>query len=154
VKSLELKVPPLVVVLLMGLLMWLVSWFMPAGRSLVLQARQLVSANVAAMGVIVCSLGVVRFRRTKTTVNPMKPGSASSLVVSGIYQFTRNPMYLGMLLVLTGWAIFLSNALSFLFLPAYVFHMNRFQIRPEERALASKFGQDFANYRSKVRRWL
>jgi protein-S-isoprenylcysteine O-methyltransferase Ste14 len=154
VKSLELKVPPLVVVLLTGLLMWLVSWSMPACRRLVLPGRQLVSANVAAIGAIVCSLGVVRFRRTKTTVNPMKPGSASSLVVSGIYQFTRNPMYLGMLLVLTGWAIFLSNALSFLFLPAYVFYMNRFQIRPEERALTSKFGQDFADYRSKVRRWL
>ena len=84
----------------------------------------------------------------------MKPESASSLVVSGIYRFTRNPMYLGMLLVLSGWAIFLSNALSFLFLPAYVVYMNRFQIGPEERALAAKFPQPFADYRSEVRRWL
>jgi protein-S-isoprenylcysteine O-methyltransferase Ste14 len=153
VKSLELKVPPLVVVLLTALLMWLVSWLAPVQR-LVLPARHLISAGIAVVGAMVCTLGVIRFRRTKTTVNPMKPESASSLVVSGIYRFTRNPMYLGMLLLLLAWAIFLSNTLSFLFLPAYVLYMNRFQIRPEERVLESRFSQEYASYRTKVRRWL
>ena len=152
-KSLELKVPPLALVLVTALLMWLVARFVPASR-FALPARALISAGAAVIGTIVCTLGVVRFGRTKTTVNPMKPESASSLVVSGIYRCTRNPMYLGMLLVLLGWAIFLSNALSFVFLPVYILYMNRFQIRPEERALESKFGQEYADYRSKVRRWL
>ena len=99
-------------------------------------------------------MGFASFRRAKTTVNPMKPDSASSLVVSGIYDLTRNPMYLGFLVILVGWAFFLSNALGFIFLPLFVLYMNRFQIEPEERALASVFGEAFASYRSRVRRWL
>ena len=92
--------------------------------------------------------------RAGTTVNPIKPETAGSLVVSGIYRRTRNPMYLGFLLGLAGWAVFLSNALAFIFLPVFVLYLNRFQIRREERALASVFGKDFAAYQSKVRRWL
>jgi len=84
----------------------------------------------------------------------MKPQSSSVLVVSGVYKLTRNPMYLGFLLVLLGWAVFLSNVLAFLLLQAFIAYMNRFQIEPEERALASLFGQDFADYKSRVRRWL
>jgi len=84
----------------------------------------------------------------------MTPQSASALVVSGIYRFTRNPMYVGFLFVLLGWAVWLSNGLSFLFLPAFVLYMNRFQIQPEERALHARFGQEFVAYTSRVRRWL
>ena len=72
----------------------------------------------------------------------------------GVYALTRNPMYLGLLLVLTGWAIFLSNVLGFVFLPAFVLYISRFQIAPEERALTSLFGRDFVAYKSRVRRWL
>lgn len=153
VKILELKIPPLAVVLLIGLLMWLLSRLAPA-QQVNLPSHRLIFAGLAVVGAIICTLGVARFRRTKTSLNPMTPEAASSLVVIGIYRFTRNPMYLGMLLVLVGWAAFLSNALSFLLLPAYVLYMNRFQIRPEERALESKFGQDYVRYRSQVRRWL
>jgi len=99
-------------------------------------------------------LGIVSFRQARTTVNPMKPDTTSSLVVSGIYRWTRNPMYLGFLLVLLGWALFLSNALAFVLLPAVIFYMDRFQIEPEERALHSLFGQQFVIYTSRVRRWL
>jgi protein-S-isoprenylcysteine O-methyltransferase Ste14 len=63
-------------------------------------------------------------------------------------------MYLGFFLILIGWAIFLSHALSVLLLPAFVWYMNRFQIEPEERALASLFGEAFEAYRTRVRRWL
>ena len=83
----------------------------------------------------------------------LKPETASALVVAGIYRHTRNPMYVGFGLVLVGWGIFLGNALAFIFLPAFVLHMNRFQIRPEERALAKIFGPEFAAYQSRVRRW-
>jgi protein-S-isoprenylcysteine O-methyltransferase Ste14 len=84
----------------------------------------------------------------------MKPESSSSLVVSGIYKLTRNPMYLGLLLVLLGWAIYLTNVLVFLLLPAFILYINRFQIAPEERALTALFGQEFAAYKSRTRRWL
>ena len=98
--------------------------------------------------------GIVSFVRARTTVNPMKPESSSTLIVSGIYGLTRNPMYLGLLLILIGWAVFISNILAFVVLPAFVIYINRFQIDPEERALASRFRDDFVQYASRVRRWL
>jgi len=106
------------------------------------------------LGALTCLAGVRYFRRAKTTVNPMKPESASALVASGIYRYSRNPMYLGFLLMLLGWALWLSNASALLLLPAFVLYMNRFQICPEERALLSLFGPDYMQYRARVRRWL
>jgi len=89
-----------------------------------------------------------------TTVNPMKPESSSALVRSGIYAWSRNPMYVGFLLILIAWAILLSNATAFVFLPGFLLYMNRFQIEPEERALFSTFGQHFTAYAARVRRWI
>jgi len=150
---LELKIPPLVVVLVTAALMWLVARTVPE-LGFVVPARDVVAISIALAGVVTSALGVVSFRRAGTTTNPMKPESSSSLVTSGIYKLTRNPMYLGFLLVLLGWAIFLSNVPAFLFLPAFVLYMNRFQINPEERTLAALFGQEFAAYKASVRRWL
>jgi protein-S-isoprenylcysteine O-methyltransferase Ste14 len=84
----------------------------------------------------------------------MKPGSASSLVVEGVYKITRNPMYLGFLLALVGWAVCLANPLSFALIPAFVVYMNRFQIAPEEEALETVFKDIFRAYKASVRRWL
>ena len=84
----------------------------------------------------------------------MRPDSTSSLVVSGIYKYTRNPMYLGFLLVLLGWATFLSNITALALLPVFVVYMNRFQIGPEERALGSLFAQEYKAYHARVRRWI
>jgi len=153
VHVLELKIPPLAVGLFVAALMWLASWAMPA-FGLMFPANRFFSVTVAVAGVVIIGVGIASFRRAGTTVNPMKPDSTSALVVSGIYRLTRNPMYLGFLLVLLGWAIFLSNALAFLLLPAFIFYMNRFQIEPEEKALTSLFGPQFVAYTSRVRRWL
>jgi protein-S-isoprenylcysteine O-methyltransferase Ste14 len=151
--ALKLKIPPLAVAVLVAALMWLVTWAAPA-CSFAIPASNLLAAGFAVAGVVMIAMGVASFRRAGTTVNPMKPDTASSLVLSGVYQVTRNPMYLGFLLLLAGWASFLSNALAFLLLPTFVFYMNYFQIEPEERALASRFGQPFVDYKSRVRRWL
>jgi protein-S-isoprenylcysteine O-methyltransferase Ste14 len=83
----------------------------------------------------------------------MKPDAASSLVVSGIYRYTRNPMYAGFLLILLGWAAFLSNILALIVLPAFVLYMNRFQILPEERVLTTLFADEYTEYLARVRRW-
>jgi protein-S-isoprenylcysteine O-methyltransferase Ste14 len=152
-RALELKIPPGVLVIITAALMWLVARAGPAFGFL-LPARRALALGLVVAGVVISALGVVSFRRAGTTVNPIKPETAGSLVVSGIYRRTRNPMYLGFLLGLAGLAVFLSNALAFIFLPVFVLYLNRFQIRPEERALASLFGKDFAAYQSKVRRWL
>jgi protein-S-isoprenylcysteine O-methyltransferase Ste14 len=152
-RVLELKVPPLAVGVLLAALIWLVSRLLPSFK-FVFPGRQFLALTLAIAGAMIIVLGVASFRRAKTTINPMKPESSSSLVISGIYKLSRNPMYLGFLLVLVGWAVLLSNALAFVFVPAFIFYMNRFQIDPEEKALAGKFGQEFLDYKSRVRRWL
>ena len=133
--------------------MWLTTWLLPA-FAFAMPASRAVAFCLALIGFVAGVSGVVSFRRAATSVNPLRPETASSLVVSGIYRFTRNPMYLGLLVVLLGWAVFLSSAVAFVWLPAFVVYMNRFQIGPEETALASLFGPEFTNYRMKVRRWL
>ena len=152
-QALELKVPTVAVVLCIGALMLLASWAVPT-FGFTVPARHFIALSIVVVGVVISGSGVVSFRRAGTTVNPLKPDSATALVQSGIYVLTRNPMYLGMLVILFGWAIFLANVLAFVLLPAFVFYMNRFQIEPEERALASLFGKEFVSYKSCVRRWL
>jgi protein-S-isoprenylcysteine O-methyltransferase Ste14 len=98
--------------------------------------------------------GVIEFRRAKTTVNPLTPEASSMVVRSGIYRYSRNPMYLGMLLGLGGLATLLANPFNLMLLPLFVLFLNQFQIIPEENALIDKFGQDFRDYQAQVRRWL
>jgi protein-S-isoprenylcysteine O-methyltransferase Ste14 len=150
--ALELKIPPPIVAIVVAALMWVASRA-PALRFEV-PARRMVAASLAVLGVAVAIAGVVSFRRAQTTVNPLKPESTSSLVVSGVYRFSRNPMYVGILLVLLGWAILLSNVLALAIVPAFVLYMNRFQIGPEETVLARMFGGEYVTYRSRVRRWI
>ena len=151
--NLELKVPPPVVIFVTAAIMWLVRRAAPA-LDFVFPAHDLLAILLVAAGFFTGVWGVVTFRRARTTINPTKPELSSSLVTWGVYAITRNPMYLGGLITLTGWAIFLSNALAFLFLPAYVLYINRFQIKPEERALTALFGQEFVAYQARVRRWV
>ena len=151
--ALKLKIPPPIVALAMGALMWLIARVTPT-LTFALPARRALAACVALAGVSTAIAGIVAFRRARTTVNPLRPEKASSLVVFGIYKITRNPMYLGLLLVLLAWALILSNALAFIMLPAFILYMNCLQIGPEEIALASAFGDAFTQYKRRVRRWL
>lgn len=152
-KFLELKVPPPVLALCLALLMWFASSLVP---SVVVPfgVRVGVALALAVIGQSISISGMVSFRRAKTTVNPMNPSAASSLVTGGVYRFTRNPMYLGLSITLLGWTVFLSNPLALLAVPLFVLYVNRFQIVPEERVLPSLFGADYAAYKEKVRRWL
>lgn len=152
-RTLELKIPPVAVGLVVGAAMWaaarlgsVFNFALPAGRP--------IAAALVVAGAIIAILGVVSFRRAGTTVNPLQPAKVSSLVVSGIYRRTRNPMYLGLLLVLLGWGALLANALAILFAASFIPLMNRLQILPEERVLAARFGTAFTDYQSAVRRWI
>ena len=151
--TLELKVPPVALVLIFGVAMWLVSAY-EASLAFTLPWRTAIAVAFVGAGVIISLAGVVAFRKAKTTVNPTKPGTTSAMVTSGVYRLSRNPMYVGFLFVLTGWAAFLSHTLPFAFLPFFVAYMNCFQISPEERVLSAKFGSEFADYKQSVRRWL
>jgi protein-S-isoprenylcysteine O-methyltransferase Ste14 len=151
--SLDLKLPPLAVLGFSALLMQFGKMSVPAADFPLVGQPALASA-LAAVGVAVATAGVIAFRRAKTTVNPLHPEGVSTLVASGVYRMTRNPMYLGMLLVLTAWALFLSNAAAFAGPAFFALYLTRFQIVPEEKILAARFGPDFASYRTQTRRWL
>lgn len=150
--ALELKVPPLALVCLFGALMWLVS--ASSVSTIALPWRLAFALIFGTVGFAIVLAGVLTFRRAKTTVNPLTPEATTTMVTSGVYRYSRNPMYLGFLFVLAGWAMYLSTVLAFALLPLFVWYMNRFQILPEERALGAKFSHAFIAYKDSVRRWL
>jgi protein-S-isoprenylcysteine O-methyltransferase Ste14 len=152
-RALELKVPPPAAALLIALAMWAATYRLPAIH-LPDQMRFLLAGVCAAFGVIVALSGVRAFREAKTTVNPVTPEKASSVVTNGIFSHTRNPMYLGLTSVLVSWAVWLSIPWVLLGPVALMLYLTRFQIIPEERVMSSKFGRDYDEYRKRVRRWL
>lgn len=152
-KSLELKIPPALLMLIFGLFMWLIDHWIPQlkvdwiGRNGV--------AWLVFFGALLCVvLGIYGFKQAQTTVDPTQPQKASSIVTTGIYQWTRNPMYLGFLMMLFAFSIKLSNPLTLLLLPLFVGYMNQFQIKPEEQVLAELFGKEYEQYLKLVRRWV
>ena len=152
-QALELKIPPLVLVALFALAMWLLAQLVPP-LALPSYWGLVLACIFASVGVAVAVSGVLAFRRVNTTVDPRVPQQTSSLVARGIYRYSRNPMYLGFLLLLTALACYLMNAAAFILLPLFVLYMNRFQIAPEERFLLQKFGAEYQSYTTQVRRWL
>ena len=114
----------------------------------------IVSIILFSIGSIVSILGVWEFKKQKTTVNPMSPQESNSLVIKGIYTFTRNPMYLGFLLWLFSLGVLLRNPISLIAIVLFVIYMNIFQIIPEENILEEKFGKEYLKYKENVRRWL
>ncbi len=130
------------------------AYAVPATVPVPVPARRGAAVVLILLGAVVALAGVVAFRRHKTTVNPFTPEQSTSLVATGVYRLSRNPMYLGLLLALMGWSACLANWVSALVLPAFVAYMNRFQIQPEERALRERFGSQFLAYAESVRRWL
>ncbi len=152
--TLENRIPPPLVATLFGLLMWLAARQLPGVLELAIEWRAAVALAALLAGAGVCLAGVLSFRHARTTVNPLKPETASALVSSGVYQYTRNPMYLGFATALMAWAIFLAWPPALLGVLGFVLYMNRFQICPEERALERLFGRHFTQYCAQVRRWL
>jgi protein-S-isoprenylcysteine O-methyltransferase Ste14 len=152
-RNLELKVPPLIVVAIAALLMWAVARAAPR-LTLPYPGRVLVAAALLISGIAIILLGVLAFRKASTTVDPRFPENASHIVRSGVYRFTRNPMYLGMLVVLLAWMALLSNVGTIVIPALFALYVTRWQIVPEERALAEKFGAEYEVYCKSVRRWL
>jgi protein-S-isoprenylcysteine O-methyltransferase Ste14 len=152
-QALELRIPPLVLVAAAGLSMWLLRDTTPELR-LAFYGQNFAAASLAFIGLFFCLAGVLAFRRANTTTNPMTPVATSSLVTSGLYQITRNPMYVGFVLLLLGWGVFLGNPLAVLVIGAFIWYLTRFQVIPEERALRSMFGAQYESYCRDVRRWI
>ena len=152
-RALELKVPPPVVALLVSAAMWFAAQ-QRVSLDVPLVVRIVAFVVIALAGGAAALAGDREFKRARTTINPFKPENSTALVTSGIYRFTRNPMYVGLTLVLLGWAAFLCSAWALLGPVVFVVYINRFQISPEERVLSAKFGAAYTEYTARVRRWL
>ena len=154
---LEHRIPPPVIDLACIALMWWLARSFPAAQMWPTGAYPFgvgAAIGLALAGGLIALAGVWEFRRARTTVNPLAPQRASALVQTGVFGITRNPMYLGMLMVLIGWAAYLGNAASLAVLPLFVGVLNTLQIQPEERILRERFGEHFTRYAARVRRWV
>lgn len=140
------------VMLMFGGLMYLLYRFLPFGEFDFFGRNEL-SWFLLALAFVVMLLAIYRFGKAKTTVDPMQPDKATQLVTKGIFRFSRNPMYLGMLLILLAFGLKLGNAFNTLLAAGFVYYMNHFQIKYEEEALLQRFGKEYRLYLKAVRRW-
>ncbi|MDQ2640964.1 MAG: isoprenylcysteine carboxylmethyltransferase family protein [Pseudomonadota bacterium] len=150
---LELRVPPLAVAAVVAAGMYVTSLVSTDVRTL-MPGQLVVAVLLGGAGLATAMAGVAAFRAHRTTVDPVHPDGATSIVSSGIYRISRNPMYLGFALMLSALAVQLESVLALLGVPLFVLYMNRFQIKPEERLLTAKFGAQYETYLGKVRRWI
>lgn len=149
----ELKFKPDTVFLAVAISMWGATLIIPSFDAPLLM-RALIGILLALVGMGIVLVAGALFYRARTTVEPTQPHTTSTLVVSGLYGITRNPMYVGMTLILLGLATLLLNWVSYLLVIVFVAYIWRFQIIPEERALYGLFHDEYASYTSRTRRWL
>ena len=150
---LEAKIPPPVVMLVLGCITWLGVQYVPS-LSFTFVGKNFAALTLALAGLVLNLVPKLDFARFGTTVNPLKPEASSHLITSGIYRYTRNPMYLGHAAILLGWVAYLGSAVGLVAVAAFVLYVSRFQIRPEERHLSTLFPEQYAAFARKTRRWL
>jgi protein-S-isoprenylcysteine O-methyltransferase Ste14 len=127
-------------------------WVAP-GMQIEIPYRVQISVAMAIAAIALGIAAAIEFRRVKTTINPMTPEKSSALATSGVYAWSRNPIYVADAILLLAWAIYLGNPVALLGIPLFVLYINRFQIRPEEEALRKAF-PEYEDYCRRVRRWL
>ena len=145
------KIPPPIVTLFFGLCIYFSQELFPEFN---LEYFTILSYVSYFAGLSILILAVLLFRKQNTTVNPIKIDNASSLVTSGVFKFSRNPMYLGMVMILFGLALMFNLVGGILFVLLFMIYITKFQIRPEEEVMERLFGEDFIKYKHKVRMWL
>ena len=146
------KIPPPLISFVFVLVMWGIANQWPIGHVIV-PGGWLGPVLLGVLGLGVMGAALRDFRKAGTTVNPLDPSQASTLVNEGIFRRSRNPMYLGMLVILAAWGIWLGNVFNIGALVLFVWFITTFQIKPEEEALARIFGESYETYRNNVRRW-
>lgn len=151
--SLELRISPPFQMLISIVLIFATSQLLPLSTTL-LEYKWQISSLFISIGLFFILAGLLSFHFVKTTGNPGKPESVSSLVTSGIYQTTRNPMYVGLIFLLLAWGAWLGSLFSVVVIVIFQQYTTRFQIIPEEKALSDLFPEQYHDYCNKVRRWL
>lgn len=157
-KTLETKIPPPLIIIVTGALMWLPAAWLPNHPLLTGWFSERWSYPVITLlGVITLGLfigALNAFKKARTTVNPHDPSKSSALLTEGVFSISRNPLYLAMLLILICWGLWLGNLASIVLSSGFVLYLTPLQIIPEERALQAKFGDEFSEYKRQVRRWI
>ena len=146
-----IKIPPPILVIILTSLVYFSSTKL---ELIYLPYRQIVSVIILIIGLIIIVSPVVDFIKSKTTVNPVKFKNVNRLVTTGIYRYSRNPMYLGMILIIISTTIYYLNFLSVFSPLIFYIWINKFQINREEIFLEEKFGSEYLKYKSKTRRWI
>ena len=145
------KIPPPIVTFFFGLCIYLLQEYFPEFN---LEFLTIPSYIFYFAGLTILVLAVRLFKKQNTTVNPIKIENASSLVTSGIFKYSRNPMYLGMVMILFGLALMFNLIGGILFTLLFAIYITKYQIRPEEEVMERLFGEDFLKYKNSVRMWL
>ena len=150
-KSLETKIPPLIIVVFFLVLIFFLKNLLEV---FTFSYQIYISFFFLCLAIAFFSTGIIEFRKYKTTLNPLKPEESSALLTTGVFKFSRNPIYLALLNLLISFSIYLGSFLGLIILPLFVIYMNQFQIKPEEKAMLKLYGKEFENYCSNVRRWI
>ena len=152
-KALENKIPPPALMLIIAAAMWGAAKI----QSPIAIEPHLRTGLMLALGAVALVFGIggiITFRVAKTTINPVQIDRASRVVTGGIYRLSRNPMYVGLTALLANWAVFLAVPVAGIGPIVFALFMHRFQILPEERVMAAKFGREYLDYKQRVRRWV
>ena len=146
--NLDTKIPPPIVTII---ILSIIYFFSLKDYNI---NNELISIFLLVLGILFILSAVIQFVKRKTTVNPTKPHKTTSLVISGTFKITRNPMYLGMLLIIMSYSFYKSSIISLVLIPLFIFYINKFQIEPEEYEMRKKFGKEYEEYCKKVDRWI
>ena len=147
----ETKIPPPIVTLIFGLAIYLSRTIFP---EIEIQYSSFFGTFLLLLGFFILISAVKLFRNDKTTVNPLSPEQATKLVTNGIFKLSRNPMYLGMAVILASVAVLFNIIGGIIFMALFCLYITKFQIIPEEKAMKELFAQDFEQYMQATRRWI
>ena len=149
--NIKTKFPPPLVALTFG---FLINYTKNIFPKIEIKNEIIFGSFMIISGLIIILSAIILFKKYQTTVSPLNPSNATKLITDGIYKFSRNPMYLGLLLMLLGISIILNLTGGIFLIPLFILYINLFQIIPEENAMVDLFKDEFLEYKKKVRRWI
>jgi len=149
--DIKTKFPPPLVALTFG---FLINYTKNIFPKIEIKNEIIFGSFMIISGLIIILSAIILFKKYQTTITPLNPSNATKLITDGIYKFSRNPMYLGLLLVLLGISIIINLIGGFFLIPLFILYLNLFQIIPEENAMVDLFKDEFLDYKKNVRRWI
>ena len=149
--DIKTKFPPPLVALTFG---FLINYTKNIFPKIEIKNEIIFGSFMIISGLIIILSAIILFKKYQTTITPLNPSNATKLITDGIYKFSRNPMYLGLLLVLSGISTILNPIGGFFLIPLFILYLNFFQIIPEENAMINLFKDEFLEYKKYVRRWI